>query len=153
MFLTRKKLYATILAVLVIAVFIMIVPQNLYNTISSKSFVTYMGTGISDIRIDIQQTDNISEKAAEIANTMESDRSISQYVVLTAKTFKVKMDDGSEESIKIELGDHSVFPVTYSAGRAPNAEDEIALSVSNADELDKKVGDDITLAIEGKRKI
>ncbi|WP_040949776.1 ABC transporter permease [Gorillibacterium massiliense] len=150
--LSRKRLYATMLAVLVISAFIMIVPQNLYNTISSKDFVTYMGIGKSDMRIDIQQGDHISEKAADIAKAMESDRSISKYVVLTTKTFNVKKEDGSEERIKIELGDHSVFPVNYSKGKAPVAENELALSTMNADELGKKVGDTITLVIEGKEK-
>ncbi|WP_232697507.1 ABC transporter permease [Brevibacillus daliensis] len=150
--LARKSLYATMLAVLVISTFIIIVPQNLYNTISSKSFITYMGIGSSDMRIDIQQTDNISKKAAEIVKTLERDRSISKYAVLTTKTFKAKTEHGSEEGIKIELGDHSIFPVEYSEGRAPVAEDEIALSAINADELGKKVGDVITLVIEGKEK-
>lgn len=150
--LARKRLYATMLTVLVTSAFIIIVPQNLYNTISSKGFISYMGIGRCDMRIDIQQTDNISEKAAEITEAMESDRSISKYAVLTTKTFEAKADDGSEERMKIELGDHSVFPVKYSEGRAPAAEDEIALSVMNADELSKKVGDVITLVIEGKEK-
>lgn len=150
--LARKRLYTTMLAVLVISAFIIIVPQNLYNTISSKSFITYMGIGKCDMRIDIQQTDNISEKAAEIAKAMKSDRSISKYAVLTTQTFKAKTNDGSEERIKIELGDHSVFPVKYSEGIAPAAEDEIALSVINASELGKKVGDVITLVTPGKGK-
>lgn len=150
--LARKRLYATMLAVFVTSAFIIIVPQNLYNTISSKGFISYMGIGRCDMRIDIQQTDNISEKAAEIAETMENDRAISKYAVLTTKTFEAKADDGSEKRIKIELGDHSVFPVKYSEGREPAAEDEIALSVMNADELSKKVGNVITLVIEGKEK-
>ena len=150
--LARKRLYATMLAVLVISAFIIIVPQNLYSTISSKGFSTYMGIGKCDIRIDIQQTDHISEKAAEIAKVMENDGTISKYAVLTTKTLKVKMEDGSEERIKIELGDHSVFPVKYSVGRAPAAEDEIALSVMNADALGKKVGDVITLAAPAAEK-
>lgn len=150
--LTRKSLYATMLAVLVISTFIIIVPQNLYHTISSKSFITYMGIGNSDMRLDIQQTDNISEKATEIAKVMESDRSISQYTVLTTQTFTVKREDGSEESIKIELGDHSKFPVAYSKGREPTAGNEIALSAMNAEELGEKVGDVITIMVEGKTK-
>lgn len=150
--LSRKKLYTTMLAVLVISAFIMIVPQNLYNTISSNNFITYMGIGSCDLRIDIQQTDNISDKAAEITKRMNSDSTISKYVVLTTKTFKAKNSSGSEERIKIELGDHSIFPVEYSEGRAPAAEDEIALSVMNAAELGKKTGDDLTLVIEGKEK-
>jgi putative ABC transport system permease protein len=60
--------------------------------------------------------------------------------------------EGLEESIKIELGDHSIFPIEYSEGRAPAAEDEIALSTINSTELGKKVGDVITLVIEGKEK-
>ena len=56
---------------------------------------------------------------------MNSDYAISKVAVLTTKTFKAKMEDGSEENIKIELGDHSVFPIEYSEGRAPVTEEEI----------------------------
>ena len=150
--LARKKIYATMLAVLVISAFIIIVPQNIHNTISSDSIITYMGIGNSDLRIDIQQTDNISAKAADIALAMENDNTISKFVVLTTKTFRVRMDDGLEERIKVELGDHSVFPLTYAKGRAPTTEDEIALSVTNASEMGKTVGDIIIVLIDGQEK-
>ena len=157
--LARKKLYATMLAVLVISAFIIIVPQNLYNTISSKSFIRYMGIGSYDMRIDIQRVDDASGeasdiigKAAEVAKAMEADSAISKYTVLTTKAFTAVMNDGSEESIKIELGDHSAFPVEYSKGRAPAAENEIALSAINANELGKSVGDVITISVNGNAK-
>ena len=150
--LARKKLYATMLAVLVLAAFIIIVPQNLHNTISSKSFITYMGVGDSDLRIDIQQTDHIADKAAEIAAAMGNDNSIASFVVLTTKTFRVKLADGTEEGIKVELGDHAVFPLTYVQGRAPTAKNEIALSVLNASELGKQVGDAVTLIVNGRER-
>lgn len=150
--LARKKLYATMLMVLIISAFIMIVPQNLHNTISSKGFIEYMGIGNYDMRVDIQQTDHIAQKAAEIIKTMKSDKAISKYAVLTTKTFKAKADTGSDINIKIELGDHSIFPTAYSQGRAPAAADEIALSTLNAEELSKKVGNVMTLVIEGKEK-
>ncbi|SHN59478.1 FtsX-like permease family protein [Desulfitobacterium chlororespirans] len=148
--LTRTRLYATMLAVFVIASFIIIVPQNLYHTISSEDFITYMGIGKCDLRIDVQQTDHISAKAAEIVKHMAGDRDISRYAVLTTKLFKVKGPDGIEKRLKIELGDHGVFPVAYSQGRAPAAENEIALSVINAGDLGKKTGDGITLVRGGK---
>ncbi len=150
--LTRKRLYATMLAVLVISSFIMIVPQNLYNTISSKSFTRYMGVGHYDMRIDIQQTDSMSEKTDEILKVMKNDSSISTYTTLTTKTFKLKTEEGTEENIKIELGDHSIFPIEYTKGRAPAKEDEIALSTINAEEMNKSVGEIMTLVIEGKEK-
>ncbi|MED0666986.1 FtsX-like permease family protein [Bacillus badius] len=150
--LTRKKLYATMLAVLVVSSFIIIVPQNLYNTISSKSFTKYMGIGDYDMRIDIQQTPNISEKTDQILKEISNDRAISNYAALTTKIFKAKMEDGTEENLKVELGDHSAFPIAYSEGKAPVQENEIALSSINADELNKKIGDRITLVIEGEEK-
>lgn len=148
--LARKSLYITMLTVLVLAAFIIIVPHNLHNTIASDSFITYMGVGDSDLRIDIQQTDQIAEKVAQIATAMEDDPSISRFVVLTTKTFDVKLADGSEERLKVELGDHSVFPLTYAEGRMPAAENEIALSVLNAREMGKTVGDVVTLVIDGR---
>lgn len=150
--LARKGLYATMLAVLVISTFIIIVPQNMYDTISSEDFITYMGMGKCHMRIDIQQDSNISGKAAEIAEYMDEDSSIWDYAVLTTKIFKARAEDGRLDNIKIELGDHSVFPVKYSQGRAPASEGEIALSVINANEMGKKTGDVITLMIDGKEK-
>jgi len=83
---------------------------------------------------------------------MNSDNTISKSAILTTKTFKIKTEEGSEENIKIELGDHSIFPIEYSKGRAPAAIDEIALSTINAEGMSKKVGDVITLVSEGKEK-
>ncbi len=148
----RKSLYATMLAVLIISAFIMNVPQNLYNTISSKQFITYMGIGSCDMRIDIQQTEQINEKAAEIVKRIEKDRDIKKYALLTTKTYDLVMEDGSISRLKIELGDHSLFPLEYIAGRAPVAEDEVALSILNAGELNKVMGDPLTLLVKGEEK-
>ncbi|URN95484.1 MAG: FtsX-like permease family protein [Candidatus Pristimantibacillus lignocellulolyticus] len=147
--LSRKKLYATMLAVLVISSFILIVPQNLYNTISSKSFISYMGIGNYDLRIQLSgNIDNIYE----IEQTVKSDQEISKVAVLTTKTFKAITGVGTEENIKIELGDHSIFPIEYSEGKAPTVDDQIALSTIYADEMSKKVGDVITLVIDEMEK-
>ncbi|MDF9840641.1 MULTISPECIES: FtsX-like permease family protein [unclassified Paenibacillus] len=148
--LARKSLYATMLAVIIIAAFVITVPRNLYNTISAKSFITYMGVGNSDLRLDIQQTDNIAARAAEVAVVMEKDPSISRYAVLATESFTALREDGTEERLKIELGDHSIFPVKYAKGRAPAADHEIALSVMNAEELGKQPGDVITLKTGGQ---
>ena len=144
----RKGLYATMLFVIVIASFILIVPQNLYNTISAKSFSTYMGIGHCDLRIDIQQTDDIGGKAEKILSVMNSDPAFTKAAVLTTKIFKTS----TGENLKVELGDHLAFPVAYSSGKAPVRQNEIALSAMNADELSKQVGDSITLRIDGEEK-
>lgn len=150
--LSRKKLYVTMLLVLVISLFILVVPQNIYSTISSRNFMTYMGIGSCDMRLDVHQTDHISEKAAEVADRMAQDPDISKYTVLTSKMFDISMDDGTAQRLKVELGDHSIFPIEYSRGRAPQTETEIALSTLNVDDLEKTVGDEIILVIDGEEK-
>lgn len=150
--LSRAGLYLTMLLILVILVVIIIIPQNLSNTMASSNFITYMGVGKSDIRFDIQQTSNITEKTEQIAAALESDSAVVKYVALTTKTFAINLDDGTQERIKVELGDHAVFPLSYSAGRAPAAEDEIALSTLLANDLGKTVGDAVTLVIAGSER-
>lgn len=144
----RKRLYITMLVVLVVACFIILVPQNLSNTISGDHFSAYMGVGSYDIRLDIQQMEDIGAKAAEVVAAMAEDADVSKYSVLTTQMFRVMMEDGTEERIRVEVGDHSVFPINCSSGRMPAAENEIALSSLNADALGKQVGDTVTLITE-----
>ena len=150
--LARKHLYATMFIVLVLATFIMLVPQNLYTTISSKSFITYMGMGSCDLRIDLQQVSAIPSKAGEIAQALEKDEAIESFVVLFTKSFEVPMADGTVENLKVELGDHSVFPVTYAKGHAPANPGEIALSSINAEELGKTIGDTLVVKDDGRER-
>lgn len=150
--LARKKLYSTMLMVLVISTFLMIVPQNIYNTIAQRNFMTYMGIGECDMRIDIQQTSDIKEKTAEIAAVMQKDTEIKKYTVLTSYMFDVQLEDNSIQKLKVELGDHSVFPIEYSAGRAPLQDSEIAISTLAADDLEKGLSNTITLMIDGEKK-
>lgn len=147
--LSRKKLYVTMFLVLVISSFIMIVPQNIYNTISSRNFMTYMGIGHSYMRIDVQQVSDIPEKTALIADKMAQDESISQFTVLTSYMIDMKLEDDSIKRLKVELGDHDAFPIAYSTGRAPKKDTEIALSTLTMDDLEKQVGDQLTLIIDG----
>lgn len=143
--LARKRLYGTLLVVVMLGAFIIIVPQNLYHTISSENFVTYMGVGRCDLRVDIQQNGDIVDKTKQVEDYVMSDEEVSDFTVLTTKTFGTKLKDGTTENIKVEFGDHKVFPVAYAEGRMPQSEQEIALSSLNAEEWGKRVGDTITL--------
>lgn len=143
--LSRKRLYSTMLFVIILAGFIMIVPQNLYHTISGDQFVTYIGVGNCDIRMDIQQTAQVDEKTADIGSYMENDPDIADYALFVSKIFPVRLENGEMENLKVELGDHAIFPLQYEQGRLPVEENEIALSSMYAEELEKSVGEQITL--------
>ena len=122
------------------------------HTISGDDFVTYIGVGNCDLRMDIQQTGQIGEKTQDIGRYMENDPEIADYALFVSKIFPVKLDCGETENLKVEQGDHSVFPLQYAEGRLPVKETEIALSAIYADELEKRVGERITLLTSAGEK-
>lgn len=152
--LSRKKLYFTMLLVLILSSFLMIVPHNISSTLTADSFITTMGMGISDVHIGVMRTqvEDVRGKATEVAEALEKDTNVDKVAVFTAKMVDRKADDGGMEKLRVTFGDFSAFPITYSKGHAPQAEAEIALSVLNADDLGKTVGDTLTLFMDGVEK-
>ncbi|SCC32824.1 ABC transporter, permease protein [Bacillus thuringiensis] len=148
----RFKLYRVLSIVLIIAVFIIVVPVNFLYTIQSPKFVNYMGTGKSDIRIDIQQSENIEKRFKDVISYIRNDEEVEKYATFVTSTFKIVNADGTHENLNVEMGDFTKFPLDYIQGMASKNEDEIALSYMNANELKKNVGDEIVLFVEGKEK-
>ncbi len=143
----RKKLYITTLVVLILSSFIIAIPQNLHSTISSREFVRYLGIGDSDLIFNVQQVDDIEGKTLELSRKLKGDLDIDSSVMLVTKTFLVRTKEESPQRMKIELGDHTVFPVLYFEGNAPIKENQIALSYLNAKELGVGIGDKIFVTI------
>ena len=56
------------------------------------------------------------------------------------------------ENINIETGNFSIFPIQYLKGGAPVNEQQIALSYLNSHQLGKKVGDPVSIFVEGNLK-
>lgn len=148
----RKSLYLTMLFVIILACFIMVVPQNLYHTISDSSFVTYLGVGRCDLRMDIQQTEELEEKAGSVGEFLERDSAVETYAVFVTELFDQEQEDGTTEQIKVELGNHGAFPLQYVDGKLPSRDSDIALSVLYAEEMDKKVGDKMILLTDKGEK-
>ncbi|MGG1328178.1 ABC transporter permease [Bacillus tropicus] len=148
----RFKLYRVLSIVLIIAVFMIVVPVNFLYTIQSPKFVNYMGTGKSDIRIDLQQTENIEKRFKYVISNLRNDDEVEKYAAFVTSTFKMVSADGTHENLHVEVGDFTTFPLDYMQGRAPKNENEIALSYMNANELKKNVGDYIVLFVDGKEK-
>ncbi|RJW38755.1 ABC transporter permease [Clostridiales bacterium TF09-2AC] len=152
--LSRKKLYMTMFAVLAISSLILIVPQNIYNTISARSFMTYMGIGESYISVYLSQTrtDDVRQVTADLSAALAADENVEGYTVLSGMVFSMPGTDGRVERLRVDLGDHNAFPVMYSQGGPPATDREIALSSLNARELGKTMGDGLTLIVDGREK-
>ncbi|MFE4707609.1 FtsX-like permease family protein [Peribacillus simplex] len=150
----RFKLYRLLFFIFIVCTFIVILPINIYNTMNSPEFSTYMGIGKSDMRIDLRRTDTITEDFKKLQEELKNDYDIEKYAAYITCSYQVKNAEGSWDYINIETGDFSVFPLKYLEGRAPQGEGEISLSYANAskDGLIKKVGDEVVVKVAGTVK-
>lgn len=148
---SRLKMYLLLLIIFAICSFIIIIPINFLNTIESPDFVSYMGVGKSDIRIDLQLSNKIIQEFNDIVDYINEDKDIEKYSPLITCKYRVLNDEGVWENINVETGDFTIFPLEYLKGEAPIKGNEIALSLLNAESLGKAVGDKLLLVI-GERK-
>ncbi|MEH7115057.1 ABC transporter permease [Neobacillus niacini] len=150
----RFNLYRLLFFIFVVCTFIVILPLNIYNTMNSPEFSTYMGIGKSDMRIDLRRTDTIREDFKKLQEELKNDSDIEKYATYITSSYQVKNAEGSWDYINIETGDFSVFPLNYLEGRAPKGTGEISLSYANAskDGLNKKVGDEVTVRGGGEEQ-
>lgn len=90
-----------------------VVPVNFLYTIQSPDFVNYMGTGKSDIRIDLQQTENIEKRFKGVISYVKNDKEVEKYATFVTSTFKMVNADGTHENLNVEMGDFTTFPLDY----------------------------------------
>lgn len=150
----RFKLYRLMILIFSICTFIVIFPINIYNTMNSPDFTTYMGVGKSDMRIDLRRTNTIEEDFVKLKKELKEDLDINKYATYITCSYQIKNNEGAWDYINIETGDFSMFPLTYLEGRAPKEKGEISLSYANADKsgLNKKVEDLVTIRVDGEEK-
>ncbi len=143
----RFKLYRLLVVIFIVCTCIVILPLNMFNTLNSPEFSTYMGVGKSDMRIDLRKTDTITENFENLQDELKNDSDVEKHAAYITSSYQVKNAEGTWDYMNIETGDFSVFPLTYLEGRAPEGEGEISLSYANAgsDGLNKKVGDEVVV--------
>lgn len=146
----KWKEYMVIFLVFVFSSFLILLPMNMKHTIDNPSFITYMGVGECDIRIDIQYSELLNEQKKEMTSYLENDSDIQTYQIYANGYVAFENAKGQEEYIRIQNGDESAFPLEYLEGNAPIGKKEIALSYLNASELEKKVGDSLRVQYGGK---
>ena len=65
--------------------------------------------------MDIQQTEELEEKAGSVGEYLKRDSAVETYAVFVTELFDQEQEDGTTEQIKVELGNHGAFPLQYVA--------------------------------------
>ncbi len=143
-FARKKNLWRSATIIVAASVFMILVPLEMKSTMAADDFVTYMGIGNSHIRVDVRQND-IKQATKIFEDKIRRDDRIERYSLMQTGSYKVSLSNGNTYSITIENGDHGMFPVNYIEGTRPENENEIALSILNAEEFGVNVGDTLTV--------
>lgn len=150
--LSHKKLYLTILLIVSLISLLILLPASLYSTVMDKNFIQYLGAGQADVLVDISQTEDIDTKAAQLLKELQADKDIAEINQYQSQNFSYQDQQGQTQQLRVTLGNHAGFPVKYSQGSYPKNEYEIALSKLQAEELKLKVGDSLTLTVDGQAR-
>jgi len=148
----RFRMFALLCFVFFFCGALILVPVNFLTTIQSPAFISYMGIGKSQVRIDLRQTDNMQKRFEDMVGVIKNDNDVKRYSALVTSQFTLVKENGETENINIETGDLSVFPLDYLRGTSPEKENEIALSVLNSKEMEKDVNDTLVLRDRGMDK-
>ncbi|MDO1604699.1 FtsX-like permease family protein [Lactobacillus sp. YT155] len=151
--LTKIKTYLLLTVIYSICVFLMSVPLSFLQTVQSPSFISYMGAGKSDLRIDAHQVDKNKAEFQKLQTELKQNSDVKNLVVYSTSSYQIKNSDGELVTTKIEsTNDYQTYPLKYVTGSAPKTANEIALSSMNADEFGAGVGDKLTVYNQGKKQ-
>ena len=148
----RRRMFGPLFLVFAASAFLLLVPIHFLNTVQSPDFVSNLGIGRSDLRIDLQYTDRMDERFRSVVSAIRRDEDVARFSPLVTSRFRLLNDDGTVEQLNVESGDFTIFPLEYAQGGAPIRDDEIALSVRNAREMGVRVGDTIRLLVGGRER-
>jgi putative ABC transport system permease protein len=131
---------------------IMIVPMNILNTMKSKEFITYMGSSMDDILIEIDSGENLGSRYETIKKLLKEDADIREYKEFRSVRVETINSEDKWMNLHVDCGIYAGKELKYLDGKAPSTENEIALSKLNADEIGKKTGESTTIRFNGMEK-
>lgn len=137
--------FAIVFVVMLIVSGIIIAPMNLLNTMKSREFIPYMGSSMEDILIEIKSGEDIESKYDSMKKLLEEDSEVEEYKEF--KRVRVETRNSEEEwmNLHVDYGTAAGQELKYLEGKAPEMENEIALSKLNAETIGKSTGDRIMI--------
>ncbi|MGN1138591.1 MAG: hypothetical protein ACI4RM_04020, partial [Ruminococcus sp.] len=150
-----RKGYGIVFGLLLIVSFLVLVPIRTIQTMESEQFVTYMGSPLCDLLLEVEQGADLEERktAAEKMLLTEAEQgNIESISILRRVRLQALKDDGEIVGIHIDSGEDAGNGFKYLQGESPKTKTEIAFSCLIADDLEKSKGDRVIIIINGERQ-
>lgn len=125
-----RRGYGIILGLLLIVSFLILIPFRTVQAMEYEDFVTYMGSPVCDLLLEVEQGDDLEERnqAAQHILLTESDRgTVANTDALRRVRLQAVGDDGEIIGIHIDSGKNAGAGLKYLVGESPKNKREIAL--------------------------
>ncbi|SMP63373.1 ABC transporter permease [Anoxynatronum buryatiense] len=144
--------WTILFAVVMTAVLMMLIPTHLMNTFESPAFITYMGSSLKDILIEVESGEHLETGYTKVREVLDGDPAIASYDAF--RRVRVQTIDGDHQpfNIDIDVGPHAGSGLQYLTGQQPETAYEIALSYLNANEMRKAPGDTVIIFLHGEAR-
>ena len=143
-----RKGYGIIFTLILIITILVMVPIRSLQTMQAQDFVTYMGSPVCDLLIEVTQGASLEERNAELSKLLSQEAEmgyIQNIDVLRRVRLQAFGSMGEPVGVHIDTGLSAGKGIVYLSGSKPLDETHIALSYLLADELGKETGDRIDI--------
>ena len=148
-----RKGYGIVFILMLIITILVMVPIRSLQAMQAQDFVTYMGSPICDLLIEVTQGDSLEERNAKLSNLLseEAEKGYVQNVdVLRRVRLQAFSNTNEPVGVHVDTGLAAGKGIVYLSGSAPSDEKHIALSYLLADELGKEVGETVDITTDNQ---
>lgn len=145
--------YGIIFSLLLIVSILITVPLRTVQTMKNNEFVTYMGSSVCDLLLEVEQGEDLEQRnrqAETLLQTAAERGAVRKIDVLRRVRLQAVREDGKAVGLHIDTGGSAGAGLKYLVGEPPKIDTEIALSYLMSDELGKKLHDTVDITTSGE---
>lgn len=142
--------WSMITGVVIVALLMIQMPLSLLSTLKSPEFVTYMGSEVADVLVEIEFSEELAQNYQTVMSLLEEDEQVERLNIYKRLTLSTEDSDNQWVNVSVDVGENAGNDLHYVRGHAPFNANEVALSVLNAEKLDKHIGDSMKVMNQGQ---
>lgn len=138
--------YGIVFVLMLIITSLVMVPIRTQQTLQAEDFVTYMGSPICDLLVEVAQGEGLEDRNEALSGMLDGESHCVQNAnVLRRVRLQAFSAEGEPVGVHIDTGISAGSGIVYIQGEKPSGENQIALSALLAEELGKNVGDTVNI--------
>lgn len=143
--------YGIIVSLMVIVTFFVMLPYQIVNTMEDEKFVTYMGSAVCDMLLEVEQGAELEARKAAAESVLSEQENDINYTMTKRVRVQTMNSEKEPVSVHIDCGEKAGAELQYIKGNGPQNENEIAVSTLVAEQLGREQGETVELLWNGKR--